>query len=412
MAWRIELSWRLDWGNNCRLPVLQKEKDSTIIRIAHYGDSQLEGDRISCYLRKKFQQKFGGSGVGFVPFIDVAKNINLSTYNSENWQRYTVFHHRFNNSYYGLSGTVFKFKKYMLNDTSIAQFPDTIGFKNYRVFPNAVIDLALAGYVNYQNISLMYGNSSEDCIVNVFNSISKEKIYTDTLKSIETINIKKLNLPPSSLNLRLEFICDKSPDFYGLLIDSKNGVQVDNYAIRGHSGDGLLLINSEYLARQIELLNTKLIVFQFGANVVPYINTDKECAWLENVYYNLFMKFRKAAPQASILVIGAGDMATKINGQDMSYEILPKITEAQKNAALKAGCAFWNLFQLMGGKNSILTWSEKHLASKDGHFSGKGQEIIGNELFNALMIEYDLYRFKPNTSTKKLAYFKKGKKLI
>jgi len=232
-----------------------------------------------------------------------------------------------------------------------------------------------------------------------YNNITKEKICIDTLKSDESINIHKLKLPFSLLDFRLEFISNKSPDFYGLLIDSKNGVQVDNYAIRGHSGDGLLLINSDYLARQIEMLNTYLIIFQFGANVVPYIYSDNDCKKLEKVYYNLFEKFRKAAPKASILVIGAGDMATRIDGEDISYPILPKIRDAQKNAALNSGCAFLDLFEIMGGENSIINWSAKRLASKDGHFTSKGQEIIGNELFNTLMLEYDLYRFN---KTKKI----------
>ena len=385
---------------------LENEKDSSIIRVAHYGDSQLEGDRITCYLRKRFQQKFGGSGVGFVPFVDIAKNVNLSSSNSENWTRYTVFHHRFYNSFYGLSGTVFKFKKYVINDSIPTNIADSIGLKNYKIFPNAIIDFSLAGYVNYQTISLMYGHSSENCILNVYDNKARTKIYTDTLKASESLNIHKLKVPLSLLNFRLEFISNNSPDFYGLLVDSKNGVQVDNYAIRGHSGDGLMLINSDYLAHQIEMLNTKLIIFQFGANVVPYITTDKECTWLEGVYYNLFMKFKKAAPNASILVIGAGDMATTINGEEVSYPIIPKIRTAQKNAAIKAGCAFWDLYELMGGNNSILTWSSKKLAALDGHFSGKGQEIIGNQLFNSLMIEYDLFRFNPRKSNK-LAYFKK-----
>jgi len=39
------------------------------IRVLHYGDSQLEGDRISADLRERFQTAFGGSGVGMVPAI-------------------------------------------------------------------------------------------------------------------------------------------------------------------------------------------------------------------------------------------------------------------------------------------------------------------------------------------------------
>ena len=39
------------------------------LRIMHYGDSQIECDRISGILRQEFQEEFGGCGVGLVPAL-------------------------------------------------------------------------------------------------------------------------------------------------------------------------------------------------------------------------------------------------------------------------------------------------------------------------------------------------------
>ena len=39
------------------------------VRILHYGDSQIECDRITSLLRQKFQEEFGGMGVGLVPAL-------------------------------------------------------------------------------------------------------------------------------------------------------------------------------------------------------------------------------------------------------------------------------------------------------------------------------------------------------
>ena len=36
------------------------------VRIAHYGDSIIEGDLITADFRQKMQSKFGGKGVGFL----------------------------------------------------------------------------------------------------------------------------------------------------------------------------------------------------------------------------------------------------------------------------------------------------------------------------------------------------------
>ena len=48
---------------------LKSQLTSENCRIIHYGDSQLEGDRISGYLRNRLQQLYGGSGLGFIPVV-------------------------------------------------------------------------------------------------------------------------------------------------------------------------------------------------------------------------------------------------------------------------------------------------------------------------------------------------------
>ena len=380
---------------------LLEEKDKNVVRIAHYGDSQLEGDRITCYIRADFQNKFGGCGVGFIPFDDIANNVNLIRHSSPNWIRYTVFHNRYGGGYYGLSGNVYKFSKYAFvknkNDSLDNNGADSSPAKTSKkqvAFHNATVCITLSPGIKYSNASLMYGRSSAKCLVNVYNMANNEKIIADSLNPAESFTLHKLDFPSPVRSFKMEFSGDASPDFYGLLIDGKNGVQVDNYAIRGHSGDGLLLMNPEYLAKQLQKLNVRLVIFQYGDNVVPYVNSDKKCEQMEKMYFSIFTRFKNIAPDISILVIGAGDMAAMRDGEYISYRYLPKIRDAQKRAAFKARCAFWDIFEVMGGSNSILVWTKEGLASHDGHFSNKGQKLIGKELFDALMVEYNQYQFR------------------
>jgi len=37
-----------------------------VLHILHYGDSQIEGDRITGFIRRKLQNKFGGNGIGLI----------------------------------------------------------------------------------------------------------------------------------------------------------------------------------------------------------------------------------------------------------------------------------------------------------------------------------------------------------
>jgi hypothetical protein len=375
---------------------MQHEKDSTIVHVAHYGDSQLEGDRMSNLMRDKFHEKFGGSGIGYIPLRDLDP-VSYYRISSGNWAKYTVFHDRNSDKDFGISGAMFRFCKYAVHqsedgtpsDTNKTD-QDTQKEPTGKYYNNATISLRMGSKYNYNSVSFLYGKSADRCVVHFYNNANGESVMTDTLLPCNDICLHKTHLN-SLLNIKVEFDGDNSPDFYGMYFDSDHGVQVDNYAIRGHSGDGLMLISDDILAKMLKLTNTRLVIFQYGANVVPYVNSDKACEWLCGIYYRLFMKFKRANPNMSILVVGAGDMAKESEGKYSSYTWLPKITAAQKKAALMAGCAYWDLFSMMGGMNSILIWSNKGMAVANGHFSGKGQKIVANELVEAMMNEYNQY---------------------
>ena len=60
-------------------------------RILHFGDSQLEGDRISGYLRNRLQSVYGGSGPGFIPIKQVYEHSSAEVVVSDNWLRFASF---------------------------------------------------------------------------------------------------------------------------------------------------------------------------------------------------------------------------------------------------------------------------------------------------------------------------------
>jgi hypothetical protein len=361
---------------------------SEVIHVAHYGDSQIEGDRISSNLRKKLQGLFGGAGVGFVPLMDVASHGSLTRSWSSNWKRYCVFNARAKTNMYGAHGTFFRFDGYntdKLDSAQIEQLKDNHSTASY--------NLKIAKWVAFSNVYLLYGNAKTTCTVEGYND-KQELLFTDTLPATDDFTRFKLNWPSTEKSVQLKFTAGISPDFYGFDVEGNKGVQVDNYGIRGHSGDGLMLINNSYLATQLKDLDTKLIIFQYGANVVPYLDDTAECKRMEDAFYNLFMKYKQADPTASILVISSGDIATRKKGVEGSYPLLPCFVQCQKNAALRAGCAFWNLFESMGGNNSILQWVNKKMASKDGHLSPSGQEVFATQLYSALQLEYEVYKLR------------------
>lgn len=100
-----------------------------------------------------------------------------------------------------------------------------------------------------------------------------------------------------------------------------------------------------------------------------------------------------------IIVIGVSDVSRNgANGLE-SYPNIELIRDAQKSAAFAAGCAFWDMYEAMGGKNSMPSWVNANpaLAQKDyTHFNPYGARIIGEMFYRALMIEYE--RFLTHTA--------------
>jgi len=73
-------------------------------------------------------------------------------------------------------------------------------------------------------------------------------------------------------------------------------------------------------------------------------------------------------------------------------EKIDVISEAQREAALASGCAFWDLRAKMGGKGSMFKWVAAGMAQADHvHFTGSGYKMIADAVFRDLMSQYDLF---------------------
>lgn len=87
-------------------------------------------------------------------------------------------------------------------------------------------------------------------------------------------------------------------------------------------------------------------------------------------------------------------MSRKKDGTFESWPNIEKIRNAQRRAAFRAGCAFWDMYAAMGGNNSMPGWvnAEPQLARSDyTHFTYKGSKVIAEMFTNALIKEYKTF---------------------
>ena len=84
-------------------------------------------------------------------------------------------------------------------------------------------------------------------------------------------------------------------------------------------------------------------------------------------------------------------MSIREKGSMKTYPSLKPIRDALKQATLESGFAFWDLFEAMGGSNSMPSFvhADPPLASTDYvHFTNLGVNLVAEMFYNALMLEY------------------------
>ena len=104
---------------------------------------------------------------------------------------------------------------------------------------------------------------------------------------------------------------------------------------------------------------------------------------------------KNAFPNTSILVVSVNDKSYKKDGEYITDPSVPLIVDVEKRVAEKNKVAFWNLYEAMGGYNSMVTWvtADTALANKDyTHPNYKGATKIATMLYNELNKELDEYK--------------------
>lgn len=360
-------------------------------RIMHYGDSQIEGDRITAFVRNRLQSKFGGYGPGLRPaYQPYELAFSAFQQNSPNWLRFTtdkdsdlvVMHHRF--------GAMTAFSRFS------PPVPDTVEFVKGSLFTAqlgiAKTNVAFKRVRRYEQLRMFYGNAHAPVYIKLL--LGNQLFLKDTLQFGVDYAVSLYDLPDTTDEISIHFEGYDSPDIYGIELASTNGLIMDNIPLRGSSGLIFTKNDINHSLKMFQDLNPGLFILQFGGNVVPYITGEKAIENYGEKFRQEILRLQKICPQAAIIVIGPSDMSVKVRDRYVTYEHLPKVVEVLKEVSLSTGAGFWNMYEAMGGKNSMPAWvkATPELARPDYvHFSARGARLIANMFYNALILEYNNY---------------------
>ena len=330
------------------------------VRIMHYGDSQIEGDRISGRLRERLQKEFGGNGVGLFALIPATKKISLKNVPTTNWVRKTGFGPYIDKSVnHKKYGALFSFCKMELDSLLIDS--------NYLFNGAIAINKPTKSYKlcrDYKTIKIYY-TSKEKTILRML--VNDSIFHLDTLYENSKITLKKLNFSKAPKSMTIQFSSNTSPIIYGISLEGKNGVVVDNIPLRGASGTEFSKVNYSSLSQMQKLLSPDLLILEFGGNTIPYIKSEDRAEKYGSYFKKQILKLKRINPNALVLVVGPADMAKKQKTKFITYPILEDVIRELKKAAFETNSCFWDMYLNMGGENSIQEWvNEKpSLASRD-----------------------------------------------
>jgi D-alanyl-lipoteichoic acid acyltransferase DltB (MBOAT superfamily)/lysophospholipase L1-like esterase len=346
------------------------------VRILYYGDSQIEYDRVTSYLRRSLRKDHGGTGPGlFLPVMPVTYTKSFYVRASSNWRRFNYLSFKNGEIKHNDLGPFMAFCRY-LPDGQVSS--DNV--KSWiRITPSTFSDTSES---KYENLRILYRNTLDKVKIDVRSG--SNAVISDTLKI--SSKITEFSCPLSgSKNILIDFSGKTSPDIYAISIESKNGVVVDNIPQRGSAGLEFTMVDKENLRDSYALLKPDLIVLQYGLNLATNIRNDY--SYYEKGLSRQLKLLKEISPGTGLMVIGLTDMAHQDGDVIKSYPNIPKIINAQRNAALNSETVFWDAYTAMGGRSTIIKWFGMNppLAKKDYvHLTDQGADTLARMMISDL----------------------------
>lgn len=345
--------------------------ESQQVRIVHYGDSQLEEDRITCTIRDRLQTQFGGGGVGLMPpmqYVTLREGQSASAELPE-FMAFGDPELRAGINKYGPMARM-------------TRLDGTVTFTTYPFKTNT-------GAARYFNRVTVYAGNQRSTI---YASVKGQK-----KEAAAGTDMSRLAFNVADSTTKASITISGSADLYGISFDNDCGVCVDNIPMRGCSGTIFTSLNANQLGYYFRNSGTRMIILQYGGNTVPYTKTSEAIEKYCGSVRRQIELFKKVAPDAVILFIGPSDMSTTIAGKRQTYPILPEYIDALRKTVNECGAAYWDLYSVMGGKDSMVQWvkAAPPLAGADYiHFTPKGSEKVGNLFVDELLLYYDYYKLR------------------
>lgn len=354
-----------------------RDEEGAITRILHYGDSLVVVDFVTGQIRRRLQTRFGDAGHGYMlagkPWRWY-QHWDVTYRTAKSWIIRGIMKRASGTGQYGLGG-------YNFDGNGAAQFLE-MGTKK-----NGLVGKKASRFeVHYL---IQPGGGSFDVFID-----GKLHSRVSTKGPSYRSGVKVVQVADGPHKFRAQCAGDgKVSLFGGVLERNKPGIVYDTLGINGARARTLDRIEPAFWAEQLRLRKPNLVIVNFGTNESE--DEGRPMKVVEADYLSVLQRLRAAVPEASCLVMAPMDRAARVNGVLTSKPILPRLVEAQRRAALKGGCAFYDTYQAMGGKGAMAKWyrARPRLCAGDfTHPTRTGANLLGDGLYRSLVRGMIMYQ--------------------
>lgn len=342
--------------HNLRL-AFDKASSGGKMRIAIVGDSYIEGDILSQDIRAGLQDKFGGSGVGYLAAYTSFPGYRQSvTQSGDGWEGFEIRKTK-NDGLRLLQGQYFVSSagaKATYKGSKRPAHTDTWAKSTILYISPAAGTITIDADDGYHEV---YDISPSD--------------------DVQSITV---NQPTSKFSFSTDITGLK---VLGVWLESQGGVQVDNMSLRGNSGISHRHLNQSIAAQMRNVIDYDLIILEFGINALS--SEQSNYSAYGKAMIDVVQEVRQAYPNAQIMLLGIGDRGQKQGTDVGSMSTAQAMVNAQRDVARTTGSMFWDMRQAMGGDGAVVDWNRRGLVNSDYiHLNHKGGRELGNIFVKSL----------------------------
>jgi lysophospholipase L1-like esterase len=171
--------------------------------------------------------------------------------------------------------------------------------------------------------------------------------------------------------------------------EAKPGIVLDTLAINGARYGTMLAWDEAAWVNEAARREPQLVILELGTNEAGDLNPP--VTKIEKQVSELVARVRKANPEVDCLVVSPTDRADAEEG-------VAQVREATRKGAEAAGCAYLDVWTLLGGKGAFSRLREEQTpkVQKDGiHLTIRGYQELGPPMVEELLRGFEPVRAKP-----------------